>query len=460
MGPNINNMQIEAPQIAQAAFAIGLAKLHVQRASEKERELIDALAKRYATQVPEDRAPLNKAYSDAMRKLFTKYPDDALVTALFAESLMNLSPWKLWSPAGQPAEITPELIKALEHGLQRSPDHPGLCHFYIHTMEASRTPEKALAAADRLDKLMPGSGHLVHMPSHIYALLGDYERVIDSNHRAIKQDTEFARREGPFNFYTLYRIHNYHFLVYGAMFDGQRELAMRAAQQLVDEVPEEMLKSQTDFLDAFMPMPLHVMVRFGEWEKILAQPEAADYLPVTRAMRRYARAVAYAATGRVEEAKAEHQELLREMAEVPDTSFLFQNASINILGVAEKMVVGEIAYREGDYDVAFEHLREAVRRDDALNYDEPWGWMQPARHALGALLLEQGHAAEAERVYRADLTRHPHNVWALHGLAEALDKQGKQVQADELRAEFQTAAKRIDVKIDRSCFCRNGVEGK
>jgi tetratricopeptide (TPR) repeat protein len=395
-----------------------------------------------------------------MRRLFAKYPEDSLVTALFAESLMNLSPWKLWSPHGEPAEVTPELIKVLEHGLQRSPDHPGLCHFYIHAVEASPMPERALGAADRLGNAMPGAGHLVHMPSHIYALLGDYRRVIDSNQRAIEQDTEFVRREGRFNFYTLYRIHNYHFLVYGAMFDGQRDLATQAARQLVDQIPEEMLKAQTDFLDAFVPMPLHVMVRFGEWESILQEPEADDYLPVTRAMRRYARAVAYAATGRVAEAKAEQRELLREMAEVPDTSFLFQNASINILGVAEKMVAGEIAYREGNFDVAFEHLREAVRRDDALNYDEPWAWMQPARHALGALLLEQGHAEEAESVYRADLERHPHNAWSLHGLAEALEKQVKKTEAEKLRSEFQTAAKRTDVKIDRSCFCRNGVTAK
>ncbi|MGI9455202.1 MAG: tetratricopeptide repeat protein [Aeoliella sp.] len=454
-GPNINNMEIEAHQIAKAAHAVHLATLHAEDSTALERDLIDALAKRYTTPVPEDRGPLNKAYTKAMRAVHQKYGNDSpLVVALFAESLMNLQPWKHWSPEGEPAQATPGIVKMLEDGFEKWPDHPALCHFYIHTMEASPHPERALPAANRLRHAVPGSGHLLHMPSHIDVLLGDYEEVIAANQRAIKVDDEFMKREGPYNFYTLYRIHNYHFLVYGAMFDGQSELALHTARKLVDQVPKDMLRDQVDFIDAFMPTTLHVLVRFGKWEEILQEPEPADYLPMSRSIWHYARTLAYAATGRVEEAEEERELFAEAMDEVPETSFLFQNASLHILGVAEAMVDGEIAYRKGDFELAFDHLREAVRRDDALNYDEPWGWMQPARHALGALLIEQNHFSEAEKVYRADLKRHPKNPWALHGLAESLAKQEKGDESAKYRSQFATACERADVKIDRSCYCR------
>ncbi len=453
-GPNINNMEIVADQMAQAQLAIRLAELHSHGATELETKLIAALAKRYAMPVPEDREPLNRSYAEAMREVYQQHRDDPLVATLFAESLMNLQPWLHWSPTGEPAPATNEIVAVLEDALHYHPDYAALCHLYIHTMEASPTPEKALPAANRLRNAMPGVGHLVHMPSHIDVLVGDYQKVILANQQAIVADTEFWRREGAENFYTLYRIHNYHFLVYGAMFDGQSELALTAARELVQQVPEEMLKGQTDFLDAFIPTALHVLVRFGQWEDILAEPEPADYLPVTRSVWHYARALAYATTGRVAAAKEEQRAFEQVRATVPDTSFLFQNPSQNILGVAESMMAGEIAYREGEFEAAFEHLREAVRRDDALNYDEPWGWMQPTRHALGALLLEQGKAAESEAIYREDLKRHPHNPWALHGLAESLAKQGKAEESAGWTKKFQKATERADVTIDRSCFCR------
>jgi tetratricopeptide (TPR) repeat protein len=247
-------------------------------------------------------------------------------------------------------------------------------------------------------------------------------------------------------------------VVYGAMFDGQKELALQAARDLVQQAPEDVLREQALFLDAMTATPLHVLVRFGEWEKILAEPEPAGYLPAARALRHYARALAYAATGRIEQAEAEQTQFAQASQAVPEESRLFQNTSRDILGVAEAMMRGEIAYRQGQFAEAFQHLREAVRRDDALNYDEPWGWMQPARHALGALLLERGQFAEAEAVYRTDLQRHPKNPWALHGLSESLAKQGKAAAAADCRSQFQTAAKRADVTIDRSCYCRLSAE--
>ncbi|MCA9229458.1 MAG: hypothetical protein KDA57_02305 [Planctomycetales bacterium] len=453
-GPNINNMLIDPTQLAKAELALRLASLHAKRSTPLERDLITALSTRSTPPVLEDREPLNRAYADAMCIVYQELPDSPLAAALFAESLMNLQPWKHWGPDGTPGPHTPEIVATLESALQRWPSHPALCHFYIHAMEASPTPEKALPAANHLRDAMPGQGHLVHMPSHIDIQVGDYAKVIEANQKAIVADAEFAKREGAHNFYTLYRIHNYHFLVYGAMFDGQSQLALQAARDLVLQVPEDMLKAQVDFLDAFMPIDLHVLIRFGRWEEILQQPEPAGYLPVSRSIWHYARGLAYAATERVDQAEAEQQSFAEVMETVPETSYLFQNASIHILGVAEAMLAGEVAYRRGEYDDAFNHLREAVRRDDALNYDEPWGWMQPARHALGALLLEQQHFAESEAVYRADLKRHPNNPWALHGLAESLEKQGKPTEAAHCRNQFQLASQRTDIQLDRSCFCR------
>ncbi len=453
-GPNINNTEIEPHQIAEANLAIRLAKLQAEVASPLEKVLIDAFALRHTTPVPEDREALNRAYANAMRAVYRNHPDDPIVAALFAESLMILRPWKQWDANGNPAPETPEIVSVLESALVKAPDHPALCHLYIHTMEASPTPEKAQKAADQLRDAMPGLGHLVHMPSHIDVLLGNYESVIRTNQRAIEADKEFLKREGPNNFYTFYRVHNYHFLMYGAMFDGQSKLALQAADDLIATVPTDMLREQSDFLDAFMPMRFHVFVRFGQWNAILAEPEPADYLPVSRSIRHYARAVAFAATGRVLEAEAEQKLFAFQSALVPETSILFNNTSRDILAVAGAMVAGEVAYRKKDVDGAFKHLREAVRLDDAMNYDEPWAWMQPARHALGALLLEQGRVADAEQVYRNDLQRHPKNPWALNGLAECLQEQGKTQEAVKRRNEFADAAQRADVKIDRSCFCR------
>lgn len=457
-GPNINNMLIEPHQIAQADLAIQLAKLHVKDSDNLEKELIDALAARYAVPVPEDREELNLAYVDAMQAVYQLHPKNPLVAALYAESMLNMQPWKHWSPEGTPGKYTPEIQKVIEEGLRHSPDHPALCHFYIHTMEASPTPEKALTAANSLRNRMPGQGHLLHMPSHIDIWLGDYHNVILANQKGIKADTAFVENEGPYNFYSLYRIHNYHFLVYGAMFDGQSEIALQAARDLKKQIPEEMLRAQIDFLDAFMPTELHVLVRFGQWEQILKEPEPADYLPMSRSIWHYARGLAYAALEEVDKAEAEYQSFEEVRDTVPETSFLFQNASLNILEIADAMLSGEIAYRRGEFDKAFDYLSNAVELDDALNYDEPWGWMQPARHALGALMLEQGRFEECESIYREDLKRHPNNPWALHGLAESLKKQGKAEEAASCRKEFEMASERSDIKIDRSCYCRLQAE--
>ena len=458
MGPNINNMEIETHQLAKADLAIRLAKLQSSGCSDLERKLIDALDKRYVSPVPEDRTSLDEAYAEAMRVIHARHSEDSLVVFLFAESLMNLQPWLNWGADGKSAKHTPEITRVLRGGLERHPSHPGLCHLYIHAMEASPTPEVALAAANQLRDATPGLGHLLHMPSHIDIWLGDYQSAIEANRKGIAADKEFLRREGPINFYSLYRIHNYHFLAYAAMFDGQSRVALEAARDIPKQIPASMLRDKTDFLDAFMPMELHVLVRFGKWAEILEFPQPPASLPMSRSIWRYARAIAYASLNQVEQASAEQMAFLEQRKLVPESSYLFQNQSIEILKVAEKMIAGEVAYRRGQHELAYDHLREAVQLDDALNYDEPWGWMQPARHALGALLLEQGHHWEASQVYAEDLKRHPKNPWALHGLAESLVKLDKHSEAEKVRVEFDEATTRSDVRIDRSCFCRLHVD--
>jgi tetratricopeptide (TPR) repeat protein len=452
LGPNINNTEMDDATLQRAAETIAAAqRMPTDRA--QERELIDALATRYQWPAERTRHELDLAYRDAMRKVYRAYPRDPDIAALYAESLMVLRPWKLWSKDGEPAPETPEIRQVLEDGLALDPQHPALCHFYIHTMEASPWPEKALPYAKALETAMPGAGHMVHMPSHIYIWLGMYEDSIRANSKAIKADMAYLEDRGPYNFYSLYRIHNYHFLVYSAMFDGQYDLAIRTARSLTEQAPPEMVRDMRDFLDAFMPMEYHVMIRFGKWDDILAQPPAPAHLPVTNAVRHYARGIAYASTNRVPEALQEQRRFLEYQAQVPETSILFNNSSADILKVAEQMLAGEIEYRRGHYDVAFAHLKKAVELDDAMNYDEPWGWMQPARHALGALQLEQKQYAQAEAVFRRDLEIHPNNVWSLGGLAECLEHTGRTAEASHVRAQFARASQRSDVDIKAACYC-------
>jgi len=456
LGPNYNNPVME-PAAAERAYESSRAAARLfATCTPGEKALIGAMEMRYAWPEPEDRTHLNTAYANAMREVHRSNPDDPDVAALFSEALMMLSPWMLWSPEGAPAEVTPEIRSVLEPALERWPDHPALCHLYIHTMEPSPDPGAALAAANRLRNRVPDAGHLVHMPSHIDVLLGDYAAVIEANRRAIVADKKFVEKEGRHNFFTLYRLHDYHFLVYGAMFDGQRQLALDTARELVTEIPPELLADIPDFLEAFVSTPFHVQVRYGLWEEILAEPEAPADQPYTTAVRHYARTLAFASLGRVPEAEAEYEALRGTAATVPESRLMFNNSCDQLLRIAVLMAHGEVQYRKGDFDVAFAVLREAVKLDDALNYDEPWGWMQPVRHALGALLLEQAHIEEAEDVFRADLRRHPRNGWALMGLAEALERGGNLEEAAATRVELTASWVRADIPATVSCYCRTG----
>ncbi|MDJ0945036.1 MAG: tetratricopeptide repeat protein [Kiloniellales bacterium] len=478
IGPNYNKPweTFEAEEkpdaLAQARDAIARASELLDRATPAERALIEALPARYPEDAGvEDFGPWNDAYADAMRAVHRDHPDDIDVCCLFAEAIMNRTPWQLWDlPSGAPAEgaDTLEAIEVLETAFDRLDgawEHPGLLHMYIHLMEMSPHPERALRHGDRLSTLVPDAGHLLHMGTHIDVLCGDYMNVVSRNHTAIIADRKFLQRAGAENFYSVYRCHNYHFKIYGAMFLGQPRPALEAAEELIETLPEAMLRPLADWFEAFVPMKQHVLIRFGRWQDILAQdlPADAALYCVTTAMLRYARTVALANTGDIAGAEAERERFFAARDRVPESRMLFNNTCRDILQVAEQMLLGELAYHKGDHEVAFAHLRRAVALDDGLPYDEPWGWMQPARHALGALLLEQERHEEAEAVYRADLgldstlsraCQHPGNVWSLHGLHECLTRRGETVEAALVKLQLDKALARAEVPIRASCFCR------
>jgi tetratricopeptide (TPR) repeat protein len=453
----------------------------LDNATPAEQALIKALAARYQAPEPptdfDELAGWDDAYADAMREVYRDFGDDLDVASLFAEAMMNRTPWLMWDlNTGQPAENadTVEATEVLERALNNpaSRTHPGVLHLYVHLMEMSPHPEKALRAGDWLRGLVPDGGHLNHMPTHIDVLCGHYQDVVTWNHEAIISDRKFVEREGVMNIYTMYRTHNYHFKLYGAMFQGQYEAAMDAAEEMVRYIPEELLRVETlpmaDLLESFLPMNMHVLIRFGKWQEIIDAPlpEDQELYCVTTAMTHYAKGVAYSATGQVE--RAQEQKALFEAAvgRVPDTRYLHNNASLDLLAVAAEMLNGELEYRKGNYEVAYAHLRKAIDLEDALPYDEPWGWMQPTRHAYGALLLEQGHVEEAEAAYRADLGfdgtlgrafQHPENVWALHGYHECLMRLGKHDEARMIKQRLDLAVARADVPIKASCACRMSV---
>ncbi len=455
-GPNYNSTTIDDAANELACSKLALAKALALDCTAVERDLIEALAARYSWPTAKTRVQLDHDYADAMKVVYEAHPDDSLVATLYAEALMQLKPWGMWSPSGEPAEELAPVREVLEAALERWPNEPALCHFYIHAMEAGPEVAKAIPAARRLESLDHRLGHLMHMPSHIYVWTGQYEDVIRVNIDAVEMDDDYAEFAGRENFYSLYRIHNYHFVAYGAMWEGRRELALEYSRRLVDEVPAGMLQAFPDFLDVFTATPYHVLVRFGMWNEILAEPEPEGELHAARAVWRYARGLALASLDRVDEALAEQKLFLAAVKAVPPSRLLFNNSVSGILEVAKSFLAGEIEYRRGNYDAAFDLLRKAVALDERLNYDEPWGWMEPTRHALGALLIEQGHYEDALIVYQANLARYPENGWALHGIAECYRELGRDAEAEVAEARFELAWARADIEIDASCFCRTG----
>lgn len=481
--------------------------------SELEQDLIMALSKRHTKEARDNANPaalnmgnspeLNQAFADAMAPLYQKYSGDLDVTAVYVEALMNLNPWTLWNKDASTGEITPVddstlmLIKIMEDAFENVPgakEHPALCHLYCHALELSPYPERALPAADVLRTLMPGCGHLVHMPSHIDAWVGQWKEAMDCNIAAVKADDHYVELTGnESQFYKFYRMHNHHFVVWCAMFEGQYETAMKYARKAVDTLPEGdenhgaqfmlagIIPMGAIFLESYVTMPWHVMIRFGKWDEILAEPMYSnkEVFPATIATQHYARGVAYASKGMVPEAEAE-QALFKEALANPalagrlmHNNFMYQDPAEgpSILNVNAAILEAEIEYRRQflakaagephDFTAAFDELRRGVDLSLNLAYNEPWGQMQPVRHILGALLFEQGHIEEAEEVYRADIKLWKDNMWGLLGLKLCLEARG---DAPEELAEvtklFNERSSRADIVPAKTCFCAQDALAK
>jgi tetratricopeptide (TPR) repeat protein len=456
-GPHINNTVVPPARSATAWDALGRARAAAIVAAGPDRALIEALGARYAEPQPEDRAPLDRAYADAMRGAWETHPRDADIGALFAEALMDLRPWDLWTPEGQAQPGTDEVLRTLEAVQALAPDHPLALHLYIHALEMSPEPGKADAAADRLRDLTPGLAHLVHMPSHIDVRRGRWTRAIVANDKAVEADRRYNEQVPRQGFYGLYISHNYHMRAYAAMMIGRSAEALEAIDRMVARMPEDWKKEYADIADGFTAMPLEVRMRFGKWDQVLAAPEPPEHLPIARALRLYARGVALAAQGKTAEARAEQKTFETARAAVPATAFFGNNAAANLLEVAAAMLEGEIDYREGKVDAGLAALRRAVEAEDRLRYDEPPDWILPVRHALGAALLQSGRHAEAEAVFREDLRRLPDNGWSLFGIGRALRLQGKAAEAAEFESRFKEIWAGADIGLKSACFCQPGV---
>ena len=478
-GINYNNQDVNDapgrfPSNVDACKHARSALLQKQNAVQVEQDLIDALQIRCVEPIPasrEDMQRVSAKYSEEMRKVFESHPDDPDVTTVYAESIMNIYPWDFWK-GGKAREAdslfkgTAHLLEVLRSGIAKHPNHPGLLHLYLHAMEMAPNAGDCLPEANRLRTVTEDAGHLLHMPSHIDVVVGNYRDAIIANSKAIVANCKYIERNGAASFYLIYCCHDCHMKVYAGMLSGNQKAATEGAAQvrewlMREEVQTMMKGGLVHVLEIFVSMHMHAKVRFGQWQCILDEPLLPndDMNRVSTVVYRYARCLAYAALKDVEKAAIELELLKEAYPKVPPTHIFFKNPVRNLLAIALPMAEGEVEYRRGNFSAAFDHLRQAVDMDDKLRYDEPWGWMQPVRHALGALLLEQGLVEEATSVYRGDLQpgRHPGNVWSLHGLAECLEKEPQLANDGELeqvKSACDAALKLADVPVKASCLCR------
>jgi tetratricopeptide (TPR) repeat protein len=452
LGPNINvpmdaAEEPKALELAQKAVALK------PKASVRERVYIDALAQRYSGKA-EERAARDRAYADAMRELSRGYPKDLDAATLFAESLMDLRPWNYWTPDGTPYAETPEIVSTLESVLKANPSHPGANHYYIHAVEATKNPERAEAAADRLLKLMPGAGHMVHMPGHIYMRVGRYADATAVNELAAKADEDYIAQCRAQGIYPMvYYPHNVHFLWAAATMEGRSRVAINAAHKLAQGINDAAL-DQTPLLGGFRVVVYYALTRFGRWEEILQYPAPPEKHLFLNGIWHYARGVAFAATERLDEAEAELAQVRRiaEDATLKDFTLFSPNTAAAILAVAPEALAGEIASGRKEYDKAIAHLERAVRLEDSLVYTEPAEWNYPPRQLLGAVLVAAGRHREAETVYWEDLRRNRDNGWSLYGLAQAQRGQGREADAAATEERFKKAWAKADVTLTASRF--------
>ncbi|KAL4787082.1 hypothetical protein BJX76DRAFT_364203 [Aspergillus varians] len=448
--------------------------------SDWEHALIRALATRYPNDDPSrDLAGCSRAYADEMREVYRAFGrEDFDIITLFADALMNCAPRKLYDAStGLPIPSSPvfEVKDLLERALQRPgvENHPGPAHMYIHLMEMSATPEAALPAAELIREMFPDTGHTYHMPAHIDVLVGDYRRAVEYNLKATIADDKYFRQNGGLTFYSYYRLHDYHSLIYAAMLGGKSNAALLATDRMEATITEEILRVETpalaNWMEFFKAVRVHVLIRFGMWEELKSEKldplEDKELYCVTNVMRHYGKGIAYAATSQLDEADKQRELFKAASKLVPPTRLDFPNKITDILEVASAMLDGEIEYRRGDYETAFSRLQDAVTLEDELPFAEPWGWMLPARHAYAALSLEQGQVERAAQAYAEDLGlaptpkrahQHPNNVWALHGYHECLGILGRHAEANIIKKQLALALVEADVEITSSCFCRLG----
>jgi tetratricopeptide (TPR) repeat protein len=439
LGPNIN-LDVDPAGEKRAYAAAKKALAMRDKAAENERAYIDALAKRYSIDPKADLKKLAMDYKDAMGELVKRYPDDLDAATLYAEAMMDLRPWQLWTADGKPAEGTEEIVRVLESVLKRDPQHIGTNHYYIHAVEASRTPERALASAARLPGLVPQAGHLVHMPAHIYIQTGDYESAARSNEQAAEVDRNYIRKTGVSGVYPLmYYSHNLHFLAAARTAQGRFEDARRAAAQLVANVAPAV--KEMPMLEGFLPTPLFVLLRFNRWADILKLPAPDSKLALSTAVWHFGRGCAFAATGDVKNAASERASMVEARKQIPPDIAFNLNSAENVFRVADAVLSARIAAARGDTAGSIENWRKAVEAQDALAYDEPPGWYYPVRESLGAALLKSGRAVEAEAVFREDLTRNARSGRSLFGLLESLKAQKKSSDAQWVERQFGEAWK-------------------
>ncbi|MGQ4650038.1 hypothetical protein [Lyngbya aestuarii] len=453
LGPNIN-APMEDQAVSEAYAAMQKALELRKQASKEERAYIEALQKRYYSEPVADRKQLDLDYANAMREIAQQYPDDLDAATLFAEALMDTSPWNYWTEAGEPKPEAAEILAILESVLKRYPDHIGANHLYIHAVEASPHPEWGLASADRLRDLAPAAGHLVHMPSHIYIRVGQYHNGSVANERAIKADQAYIAQSPAEGIYPLaYMLHNYHFLWATATMEGRSATAIQAAEDTASRVDRtKMLEPGWGALQHYYSVPLYALTRFGKWEEILREPAPEEELQYPTGVWHYARGIAYTAKGQ-QKAAAQELEKLKAIAAEPsleEFKIWGINSAASLLHIASEVLSGELAAKEGNYQTAIAHLETGVRLEDALTYTEPADWYYPVRQSLGAVLLAANQPAAAEKVYREDLKRYPNNGWSLFGLQQSLRTQEKTQQAEQAAKQFGQAWAMADVKLSSS----------
>ncbi len=456
-GPHINYPLVPENKAKTAWEALGQATKRLSNANALEKDLIHALSTRYVEHQGEDRSKLDQAYAQAMKTLWFRYPKNADIGTFYAEALMDLHPWDLYNKDGSSKAWTPEIVNTLEQAISLNNNHPGANHLYIHAVEGSTSPERAVRSADLLQTLVPGAGHLVHMPAHIYLRVGRWEDAAKANEQAILADEEFRKSNSKPGFYAIYMTHNQHFLSFVYMMQGKREAALKSTREMLAAIPPEFLRDYGPIADGFMAVEYEVLMRFGEWNQILSKPEPPKDRPLAYALWRFTRVSAFTALDRFAEAKEERKKFLAATNQVPKEATFGNNSAHTLLKIALHVMDGEIAARENQFDKAISSLQQAKQIEDSLLYDEPPDWILPVRHTLGATLLRAGKYAQAENVYREDLKKFPGNGWSLYGLGRALALQKRTSEMATIEEEFRKAWAGADTTINASCLCQEGV---